>query len=192
MPRLFQFSAVILAGGASRRMGRDKSWLTVEGQTLLERQVAIAQAAGAAEVLISGAPGADYSTLACPVLFDKYPQCGPLGGIERGLAAAKEDLIVFMAVDMPRTSPEFLDQLLDRCAPGQGAVPVLGGRIEPLLAAYPKSSHSLAQAMLEARQLAVTGFARACAQAGLVSWFPVPQEAFAQFANWNRPEDIGS
>ena len=73
-------SAVILAGGESRRMGQDKAWLEVGGQSLLARAVSTVRDSGIKEILISGRPGADYSTLRRPVLLDLEPGYGPLSG----------------------------------------------------------------------------------------------------------------
>src|ERR1041384_571654 len=91
------FSAVILAGGASRRMGRDKAWVEVAGESLLSRAVATVRRAGASEVLISGRPGVNYSTLEARVLFDGKPGQGPLGGIEQALAVANFPLVLVLA-----------------------------------------------------------------------------------------------
>src|SRR3974390_2217688 len=78
-------SAVILAGGESRRMGHDKAWLRGGGQSLLARAMSAVRDSGIEEALISGRAGADYSTLRCPILFDREPGCGPLSGIEHQL-----------------------------------------------------------------------------------------------------------
>ncbi len=66
------FSAVILAGGKSSRMGRDKAWLEFDGQSLLARQIACVRRAGASEVFISGRAGVDYSAFGCPVMEDEF------------------------------------------------------------------------------------------------------------------------
>ena len=52
-------SGVVFAGGRSRRMGRDKAFLTIGGTTLVRRQVALLGAAGCNELLISGRAGVD-------------------------------------------------------------------------------------------------------------------------------------
>ena len=85
---LMNFSAVILAGGQSRRMGQDKAWLEVGGQPLITRALTVLRAAGIQEIFVSGRAGVDYSALRCPVLLDlhplrparRYPAC-PSGGI---------------------------------------------------------------------------------------------------------------
>ena len=76
----------ILAGGQSRRMGRDKALLNWRGQPLLAHMVATARAAGAAEVVISGDP-AQYAAFG-PCVPDQWPGCGPLGGIASVLRAS--------------------------------------------------------------------------------------------------------
>jgi hypothetical protein len=61
------FSAIILAGGKSSRMGRDKAWLEVGGKTLLARQIELAGPLARSEVFISGRTGRTIpnSTPAC-------------------------------------------------------------------------------------------------------------------------------
>ena len=102
------FSAVILAGGKSLRMGCDKAWLEIEGQTLLARQIALARETGAAEIFIAGRSDTDYSSFGCRVLPDKFFDAGPLAGIERALAAANETLLLVLAVDLPQMKAESL------------------------------------------------------------------------------------
>src|SRR5258706_11754457 len=102
------FSAVILAGGRSSRMGRDKAWLEVGGQTLLARQIGLVREMGATEIFISGRADADYSAFRCPILQDKFLGAGPLAGIERALDAAQSPLLLVLAVDLPEMKAECL------------------------------------------------------------------------------------
>src|SRR5687768_5891466 len=95
-------SAVILAGGESRRMGQDKAWLNVDGVPLISRALAIVRELAIDEIFISGRSGQDYSTFGCPVLEDLRPDLGPLGGIERSLAASTASAVLVQAVDLPR------------------------------------------------------------------------------------------
>ncbi len=186
-------SAVILAGGESRRMGREKSWLeSSSGKPLLARQIGLAQAAGAEEVMISGRGGVNYSAFGCPVLLDRWPGCGPLAGIERGLAACRHSLLLVLAVDMPLLEVDFLDELLRECAQERGVVPMSGSRMEPLIAVYPKAALQLALRALESGDYAVHKFASLCANDGLVRFVQFPPAAARQFTNWNSPEDIAT
>ena len=158
------FSAVILAGGKSSRMGRDKAFLEISGQTLLARQIQTARAAGAMEIFISGRADADYSAFGCGVLKDNYPDGGPLAGIEAALAAATHPLLLVLAVDLPEMNAEFLRQLSTNCKPNTGVVPRIGDELEPLAAFYPKAAQSLAATFLGKYSNAVKYFAGCCAR----------------------------
>lgn len=184
------FSAVILAGGKSLRMGRDKAWLEISGQTLLARQIVHAREAGALEVFISGRAEADYSMFNCPILQDKFPGAGPLAGIERALGAAKFPLVLVLAVDLPQLSVEFLRRMAARCSETCGVVPKLANHLEPLAAFYPKAAHALALAGLERGDFAVKDFAEDCVQSGVSRFIELDTGEARHFANWNSPADF--
>lgn len=185
-----KLSAVILAGGQSLRMGRDKAWLEVAGQPLLGRAVEIVRSLGVEEIFISGRPGADYSALKLSVLLDLESGSGPLGGIERGLHAASSPLLLVQAVDMPQMTAAFLQKLFARCDAQTGAVPQLAGELEPLAAVYPKRCHALAVECLMEGRRAAREFARACLRDNAVRIYPVTASDAALFANCNSPADL--
>jgi len=186
------FSAVILAGGKSSRMGRDKAWLETGGQTLLARQIGLARETGAAEIFISGRVDADYSAFGCRVLQDEFPDAGPLAGIERALDVAKSPLLLVLAVDLPEMSAEFLRRLAAGCSENCGTVPKLNDGVEPLAAFYPKAAHHLSAASLERGALAVKDFAGQCVQFGLARFVELSAGEAKYFANWNSPADLAS
>jgi molybdopterin-guanine dinucleotide biosynthesis protein A len=106
-------AAVILAGGASRRMGRDKATLTYEGTTLVERMVSILKPR-CAPVFVIAAPGQALPPLDAEVLRDEVRGVGPLLATGRGLRAAAEagsELAFVAAVDMPLLTVDLLDEL---------------------------------------------------------------------------------
>lgn len=185
-------SAVILAGGRSSRMGRDKAWIERAGQPLVVRARDAVREAGADECFISGQHGTDYSRLGCPVLLDLEPGLGPLGGIERALAACGSPLLLVVAVDLAGMTAVFLRRLVDRCRAYTGVVPQLGGALEPLAAIYPKCCHELAVRALVNGQRSAQEFARACLRERAVRVVPVARGDARCFANWNRPEDVAS
>lgn len=103
---------VVLAGGLSSRMGRDKAMLSWHGRPLIEHQIAVLQAAGVDAVRVSG-DRPDYQGVADPVAH-----AGPLGGIA-GIAAACGDAeLLIVPVDMPRLQPTLLQRLLTTAATG--------------------------------------------------------------------------
>lgn len=184
------FSAVILAAGKSERMGRDKAWLEVNGYPLILRQVELAREVGAAEVFISGRRDCNYSVLGCPVLTDRFPDTGPLAGIERGLAATSTPLLLALAVDLPRLTPSVLRRLLSHCTAQSGAIPRVKQLIEPLAAFYPRAAHQTLVANLDAGRKAVRVFAQDCVTKGLAEFVDLPDSTASAFANWNSPDDL--
>jgi len=182
--------AVILAGGQSTRMGRDKALLEVGGQPLLVRQINLAWATHATEVFISGRTGVDYSHFNCPVLLDLFPAAGPLAGIERGLAALTNARLLVLAVDLPEMTGALLNEMAEASPEHLGVIPRLRGRIEPLAAFFPKDSLRLAQTALRSNNYSVTAFSQQCVQAGIAKFIELPAHQAKCFANWNSSTDV--
>ncbi|WP_374213959.1 MULTISPECIES: molybdenum cofactor guanylyltransferase [Mycolicibacterium] len=107
-------AGVVLAGGASRRMGRDKATLPFDGSTLVERVVA-AVSVRCSPVFVIAAPGQPLPQLTAQVLRDEVRGVGPLVATGRGLRAAAEagrDMAFVCAVDMPLLSADLIDELV--------------------------------------------------------------------------------
>jgi len=185
-------SAVILAGGESSRMGRDKAWVECEGQPMIARALSTVKATGIEEIYISGRAGADYSALHCPVLYDHESSSGPLAGIERALDTTPAHLMLVLAVDLPRMTATFLRKLVDRCDSLTGVIPRLKGQLEPLAAIYPKRCHFIARECLLKCRLAAKDFADACLRERALRTFIVSRTDTACFENWNSPADFAA
>ncbi len=141
-----RLSAAILAGGQSRRMGRDKALLEVRGRTLVER-VAERLAAVADEVFVVSPPRAGYERFGLRIVPDRYPDAGSLGGIYTAVAEASHDYCLVVACDMPFLSVPLLTYMAERPRDYDVLVPSLaaersrqGGRetLETLHAIYSK------------------------------------------------------
>jgi molybdopterin-guanine dinucleotide biosynthesis protein A len=185
-----ELSALVLAGGASRRMGRNKVWLEFGGQSLLQRAIEKARAVRPRELFISGRAGEDYSPLGGRVLYDHVPGLGPLGGLERGLEECSTERLLVVPVDLPFLTADFLRRLVAKCGPRPGLVPKLRGQWEPLVAIYPKSCLGWLREALTRRQLAASDFAAACWRRRAVNVLRVPAAEARCFVNWNTPEDV--
>jgi molybdopterin-guanine dinucleotide biosynthesis protein A len=185
-----EFSAVILAGGESSRMGRDKTWVEYDGKPLGQLAVEKMRQLGIQEILISGRAGEDYSALKCRVLHDLEPGFGPLGGIERALHECTAPLLLVLAVDLPQMTAAFLEKLRMRCDRLTGVVPRQGEKVEPLAAIYPKRCHAFAFAAIAKAQHSVCDFVSACQRERAVRMLPVSRADAGCFANWNRPADM--
>ena len=187
-----KLSAVILAGGESKRMGRDKAWVEENRVPLIVSAVATVRNAGVEDIFISGRPGVDYSALGLPVLYDRQAGLGPLAGIERALHETRLPLLLVLAVDLARMTPACLKSLAGRCDDLTGAVPELNGQLEPLAAIYPRRCHAIAARLLQQSRQAAREFAETCYREHAITCIPVPFDSVSAtcFANWNSPSDL--
>lgn len=185
-----KFSAVILAGGRSQRMGQDKAWLMLEGKPLIARQVELVRKLGAAEVFISGRTGTDYDSLGCHVLRDRIADAGPLAGIECALATISNPLLLVLAVDMPKMTACALEELLAHRTEARGAIPRFQDHLEPLAAVYPRSCLEIAGELLDTRRYAVGVLAERCVELKLATFVDFPERYSGYFSNWNTPADV--
>ena len=128
-------SAVILAVGQSRRMGQDKALIEFEGKPLIGRVIDPLRELSDDVLIVSNRAGA-YAALEARIVPDFDPPCGPLGGIAAGLLAARHDLAIIVACDMPFLDTRLLRSLIDRAADADGAVMQTGDQLEPLHAVY--------------------------------------------------------
>ena len=111
---LAPLAAIVLAGGASRRMGRDKATLELSGRTFVERAVTTL-ATRCAPVFVVAAPGQPLPALDAEVLRDDVRGVGPLLATARGLRAAAEaglERAFVCAVDMPYLNVDLIDELV--------------------------------------------------------------------------------
>jgi len=140
-------SALILAGGDSRRMGSDKTQLVLGDATLLERAVA-SVAPLFARVLISVRNYRPEITL--PQVCDAYPDAGPLAGLCAGLAHANTPWVFAIAADMPFVQPALIEALAGRRADFDAVVPRVHGYLQPLAAFYSVRALDRLEAILAA------------------------------------------
>jgi len=120
--------AFILAGGASSRMGTDKSQLLIERQTFADR-IAETLSQVADSVAVVGGQAARVA--------DVYPQWGALGGIHAALAACKSEWAIVVACDLPFVTAELFSFLAAERLDHDAVVPIQpDGRPQPLAALY--------------------------------------------------------
>lgn len=125
--------AFILAGGASRRMGTDKSQLLIERQTFADRIAeTLLQVAGSVSFVGGGGQSSALRTVA-----DVYPQWGALGGLHAALSACKEEWAIVVACDLPFVTAELFSFLASLRLDHEAVVPIQqDGRPQPLAALY--------------------------------------------------------
>jgi molybdopterin-guanine dinucleotide biosynthesis protein A len=151
-------SAAILAGGrASRFGGRDKSALVVGGRSILDRQVEeLAQIADDVMLVVGEEAPAPRSDLR--LVRDRVSGCGPLGGLDAALAAARHDALLLVACDMPFITARLLGHLLALTAEADAIVPRTERGYHPLCAAYTRACQPAIAVRLDRRQLRMVDF----------------------------------
>jgi molybdenum cofactor guanylyltransferase len=186
-------SALLLAGGKSSRMGRDKAHLIVGGEPLWQRQVSVLRATGPEAILLSAPKRPPFTSADGLILIpDVVEGLGPLAGLSAGLAACESDWLLVLAVDVPRVSAELLQGLLATAdSTGRGVVPVdRHGRSEPLVAVYPQAAAPLAARLLEQGERRLSVLLERLLETEAVRYWEIPSKVLGQFQNWNTPEDV--
>lgn len=147
-------TGVLLAGGASTRMGRDKAGLMLEGQPLFAR-VHRALSLVCGQVLIAG-DRPDLATDNCPAYVDRFPGSA-LGGLHTALSHVGTEWVCVSPCDLPYPSPRLLRALLDRRGPAVDAVvPRHANGSEPLIACYRRAILPQVEEQLQQGQLRLT------------------------------------
>lgn len=183
-----RLAGVVLTGGASRRMGRDKATLTVpgffDGRTLVEQLVSVV-AQRCDPVFVVAAQGQVLPDLPAQVLRDEVPGLGPLPAIGLGLRAAAHagaERAFVCAVDMPFVIPELIDQL---AGPSQADVVLPRADRDHYLAAVYRTA--LAETV---DALVATGERRVGALVETVEVQRIVLADTSPLANLNSPDDV--
>ena len=151
MDKSIRVSGVILAGGVSRRLEKNKALERIGGKALIER-VVDSLVPLTTEVLAVVARPEQVTALRLPssvrVVSDRYPGGGSLGGIFTGLEASAEPWSLVVACDMPFLNRELLHHLMAQSSNVDAVIPCLGGQPEPLHALYSKACLAPMERML--------------------------------------------
>jgi molybdopterin-guanine dinucleotide biosynthesis protein MobB len=188
-------TGVVLAGGHSKRMGKDKAWLEFRGRPILPQLVESLATVCEGGVTVVRA-SADQELPELPegtrVVQDLLPERAALGGLYTGLVLAPTPFVFLTACDMPLVDPALVRWMLRRPpAPADVLLPVHEGRPQPMHAIY---GHRCLGAIKEAL---LSGEFRMDGWHGLVRVERIPQDDWAphswhglNFLNVNTPEDL--
>jgi molybdopterin-guanine dinucleotide biosynthesis protein A len=131
-------TGVVLAGGSSRRMGRDKAMMPLQGRPIIERIIRIMDGIFERTIIIAQAHQ-DFSLYGRQVVHDLVPGFGALMGLYTGLKKSPTWRVLAVACDMPFIQPGLLSYMCSVDHPADVIVPKINGHFEPLLAIYSKS-----------------------------------------------------
>ncbi len=180
----------ILAGGASRRMGRDKALLEWDGMTLLHRTAALALGTGLPVLVVGRDAPAGWALPAVSFIPDDVPGQGPLGGLVAALT--RRAPVIALACDMPLLEARALAWLTAEVraqraagALGAGLAVRQAAGLEPLFACYAEPCLPTARAHLAAGRRAL----HALIEEAAFTVREAPAWLVPMLANVNRPEE---
>jgi molybdenum cofactor guanylyltransferase len=155
------FTGVVLAGGRSKRLGRNKALEEVGDVPLVSRVTTVVQSVASKLVMVvadetqaDALPTLDGAT----TVLDMHPGSGSLGGIFTGLTEAPTHWALVVACDMPFLNPQLLTHMAGSREGVDIVVPVLDGWPEPTHAFYSKNCLSAMEASLKSGRLKITKF----------------------------------
>lgn len=175
-----QATAIIMAGGQSTRMGRDKSMLQLKGRPMIEL-LFDRLAPNFDRILISANDPDKFSFLGAEVVPDRIAGRGPLMGIASALAASPTGINFVIACDIPRFDITIIRWMLREAADFDAVVPRIGpDQYEPLFAVYNKSALGAMEKALSSGKTRVMDGLTGCR----VKYFDVPAS--------DRPRNINT
>jgi molybdopterin-guanine dinucleotide biosynthesis protein A len=132
-------TGIVLAGGESRRMGRDKAFLAINGRPMIERVIGVLRQVTQHIIVVTNTPEA-YAGCDVEITVDAFGQRGSIVGVYSGLLRSRDEYNIVVACDMP-----FLNSGLIRYMSGLAAaeyevvLPKIGEFVEPLHAVYARA-----------------------------------------------------
>jgi len=145
-------AAIVLCGGRSRRMGRDKAALPFGEETMLERVVRIVGPV-VDEVILVAREGQQVPGEFHGIIRDPAEGLGPLAGLAAGLAAMRSERAFLTSCDVPFLRPEYVSLLLRLAEGHAAAVPLVDGYHMSTSAVYSREVLPVAERLVEERRL---------------------------------------
>ena len=185
------FSAVLLAGGESRRMGKDKATIVFDGRPFWQRQLQVLRDLGPEKIFVSARELPSWLLpLDIELLLDEPPFRGPLSGLTRALASIQTSHLAVLAVDMPFMTSKQMQVLCRHAMWRCGVVPVVEGRFEPLAAIYPREAAAHFSAALAGNDFSLQPLVRNLVHADKVRLVTVAEEERDLYRSVNEPTDF--
>jgi len=182
----------VLAGGDSRRMGRPKAALLIDGETLLDRQIRLLRLV-ARRVAVVGGPPKSSKYFNVPLVPDLVTGRGPLAGIHTALLETRREFNFVLGCDLPFVNRRLLEWLALRAIASGSDVTVprsREGRLQPLCAVYRRRALYAVRTSLAAGENKPRSFFPKV-RCIVISWQELARAGFQPsiFGNLNTPED---
>jgi molybdopterin-guanine dinucleotide biosynthesis protein A len=112
-----KISAVLIAGGESRRMGRDKATLLVRTKPLWQNQLELLRKLEPTEIFVSARTDPMWRPADVQFVADDLPSRGPLSGVAASLKQMRAQHLLALAIDMPFMTEEYMTYLCNQIEP---------------------------------------------------------------------------
>ena len=183
-------TAVLLAGGESRRMGTEKATIVFNGEPLWQRQVTLLHHLGPETILVSARAERSWRPVDTELVLDQSPSRGPISGLTAALARTRTSHLVALGVDMPFVTAVQLQDLCHRANARCGVVPTIGGRAEPLAAVYPVEAYIDFSAALAGNDWSLQPLVKRLADEGKVQLVKVAEAEAELYRSLNEPQNL--
>ncbi|PKQ62249.1 hypothetical protein BZG02_13100 [Labilibaculum filiforme] len=182
-------TGIILSGGKSSRMGREKGLVEYQGKALIEYSIDALRTV-CDELIISS--GNDcYSYLGIPIVNDEVENCGPIGGIYTCMKAVPSDIYLVVSCDVPNITSHLFSNLLSVLDQNEAVIPIdANNKFQPLVACYSSTCLPVFESELKEGRLKMMKLLEKLK----VLYHKIPPEVDSNgsnlFFNANTPDDI--
>jgi len=183
-------SAVLLAGGESRRMGTDKATFLFQGKPLWQVQLETLQTLKPKQIFVSARIDPPWRPEDVVFVRDVPPSRGPLSGLTTSIERITTSHLLVLAIDMPEMTGTYLKFLYSQIKAGCGVVPKINNRAEPLAAIYPREAVSEFRSALRSAEFSLQSVTRDLAAAGKLREIAVPEHETKLFLNFNAQDEL--
>ena len=187
-----KISAVLVAGGESRRMGRDKARLLVHAKPLWQIQLELLRKLEPTETFVSARTDPVWRPANVQFVADDLPSRGPLSGLAATLTQMCAPHLLALAIDMPFMTEEYLTFLCSQIEPCRGVIAKIDDRFEPLSAIYPHEALPNVQSALSGEDFSLQTLAGRLATEGKLRVVSVTSQERNLFLNVNELADLAA
>jgi molybdenum cofactor guanylyltransferase len=185
-----KISAVLLAGGESRRMGKDKATLLFCGKPLWQIQLEMLRKFEPTEIFVSARTDPVWRPADVQFVADDPPSRGPLSGLAVSLAQMHTNHLLVLAIDMPFVTEKYLRFLCSQIKSGRGVIAKIDDRFEPLAAIYPQEALANVESTLCGKDFSLQTVTSRLAAEGKLRVMPATAKERKLFLNLNEPVDL--
>jgi molybdopterin-guanine dinucleotide biosynthesis protein A len=185
-------SAVLLAGGESRRMGKDKATLLFRGKPLWQIQIELLRKLEPTEIFVSARTNPAWRPADAQFVADDPPSRGPISGLAASLAEMGGSHLLALAIDMPFMTEKYLTFVCSKIEPGRGVIARIEDRFEPLTAIYPQEALADFRRALTGTDFSLQTMAGCLVAEGKFRVIVVTKDERKLFRSLNAPVDMAA